>query len=250
MKVIHFQLYLKCQTCCFFFLLKKVTWYIWHKRNQKHTHMIIRQRRVKKTSLFFVFFCFFLLPFERNHALDLVQKVTNEIWLKSSRTCHAPESSTETFSPNRTCCTLPHVPFYQLMPYMWLCVWFIPFCLTAPMISQHYGVWVSSSKCRRTSSQLEGWVLALRAGEAEIKDAWSSTHPPEDDQHGSIFSLKLWACVDVLHTPYRIIHASCKRKHRHSALARQLGLCFPEQLWGVHTCLFFNAKWSPSSLQT
>lgn len=53
------------------------------------------------------------------------------------------------------------------------------------------------------------------------------------------YSLSNWACVDVLHTPYRIIHASCKRKHRCSALARQLGLCFPEQLWVVHTCLFF-----------
>lgn len=73
----------------------------------------------------------------------------------------------------------------------------------------------------------EGRLLSVKAGcslseqEAEIKDAWSSTHPPEDDQHGSIFSLKLWAYVDVLHTPYRIIHASCKRKHRRGALARQ-----------------------------
>lgn len=119
-----------------------------------------------------------LLPFACNYALDLVQKVTNEIWLESSHTCHALDSSTEISNLNPTCCTHPNTPLYQLTPFMCLRVWFIPLCLTAPMIPQPYGVWFSSSKCRRTSSQREGWVLALRAGEAEIKDAWSSTHPP------------------------------------------------------------------------
>ncbi len=134
------------------------------------------------------FFTSLFLPFVRNYALDLVQKVMNEIWLESSQTCHAHDSSTETSNPNRTCCTLPNMPLYQLTPFMWLRVWFI---LTASIISQPYGVWFFSSKCRRTSSQREGWVLALRAGEAEIKDAWNSTHPPEDHQNGSIFSRKL-----------------------------------------------------------
>ncbi len=123
---------------------------------------------------FFLFSC----PLCVTYALDLVQKVMNEIWLESSQTCHAHDSSTETSNSNRTCCTLPNMPLYQLTPFMWLRVWFIPLCLTASIISQPYGVWFFSSKCRRTSSQREGWVLALRAGEAEIKDAWSSTYPP------------------------------------------------------------------------
>lgn len=175
----------------------------------------------------------------------------NEIWLETSYTSHDLNSSTYTSRPNRTCCTLPNMPFHQLMPFMWLHVWFIPLYLTVPMIPQPYGIWFFSSKCRRTSSQREGWVLALQAAEAEIKDAWSSTHPP-----WSWYSLSdspqdisaAGAYVDVLHTPYRSTHASCKRELNGHKLARQRipfrlqGLCLGEKLWGAHTCLFLNLK--------
>lgn len=56
------------------------------------------------------------------------------------------------------------------------------------------------------------------------------------------------ANVDVLYTPYRITHASCKRELNSYKLARQRipfrlqGLCFGEKLWGAHTCLFLNLK--------
>lgn len=149
-----------------------------------------------------------------------MQKVTNEIWLKISYTCHAPNSLTSSPKPNmlRTSehAILPTDAYCVALNDLFLFVWLHPWNVPEP-----YEVWFSSSKCRRTSSQREGWMLALRAGEAEIKDAWSSTYPTEDDQHGSIFSLKLQAYVDALHTTYRITNASCKREHRCSVLARQ-----------------------------
>ncbi len=185
-------------------------------------HMIVKWKQV-------FFFTSLFLPFVRNYALDLVQKVMNEIWLESSQSCHAHDSSTETSNPNRTCCTLRNMPLYQLTPFMWLRVWFIPLCLTASIISQPYGVWFFSSKCRRRllsvkagCSLSEQERLKLKMHEAlhiPLKIIsmvpYSLANSPQDI---SEVEAELQAYIDVLHT-------HTPQNHTHKLQKRELPAC-------------------------